>query len=342
MKKNIYDILNDVTIDLNEYDQEDFNDLEITKIKNKFKKSTYPKKNNYKRFSLTASVFLLVFSLFTTNIGSIVWAHTNMIVYDIKTYLGLEGNLDEYKTVVNEAQTLNGITVKLNEVILDDNQLILSTTYKSNKKLDEMGIIFTTNIYVNGRNICDGASGSSEKIDEFTEVEVTYNDLIDTLKGDLDIKLVFSDPLINGKTIKGDWIFAFKTNGDELALDTKKVLLNNTFELENNQKIILEKYTSNNLGQKIYFSKDPKNTDYDMILKGYDDLGNKVEFIYWRARDNKGIFKINTLDRNLSKKAKALYLTLYAVEFPEGNGRLSNDFKKVGEEFKIDLTKLSN
>ncbi|MCY6484893.1 DUF5643 domain-containing protein [Clostridium aestuarii] len=116
------------------------------------------------------------------------------------------------------------------------------------------------------------------------------------------------------------------------------MLVKKTFTLENGQNIILGKYTSNNLGQKIYYTKAPKGTDYDMVLRGHDDLENKIEFYSSRETANTGLFQLTNIDGNLNENAKTLFLTPYAVKFPEKSGRLSNDFKKVGEEFTIDLS----
>lgn len=339
MEKNIYDLLNEVEIDFNEYDQEEFTDLEKRKLKKTFIKSI--KKNNfiYKKCVVTTSVALLIIALLTTNLGNDILSYANTIAYDIASFLGIEKNLDEYKTVVNESITKNGITIKLNEVILDADELVVSITAKSDKKLDEGSISPMGNLYINGRNISYASGGRAKKIDDYTVEQVTTYELNKNLDGDLNIKCLFSDVLINGQIKKGSWVFEFKTNGDELALDTTEILLNHTFTLENGQKITLEKYTSNNLGQKIYYFKSCKGTDYDMVLKGYDDLGNKIEFYSSRETANAGLFKLSNIDGNLNENAKKLSLTPYAVKFPEQSGRLSNDFKKVGEEFTIDLLK---
>ena len=39
----------------------------------------------------------------------------------------------------------------------------------------------------------------------------------------------------------------------------------------------------------------------------------------------------------VSENAKQLTLKLYAVPFPKESGKMSNDYKQVGEEFTIDL-----
>ncbi len=117
--------------------------------------------------------------------------------------------------------------------------------------------------------------------------------------GDLNIKLLFSDVLVNEKTKKGPWIFEFKTNGDELALDT----------------------------------------DYDIEIRGHDDLNNKIEFYAGRETASTGLFRLSTIHENLDKNATKLYLTPYAVKFPEQSDKLCNDFKKVGDEFTVNLSK---
>ena len=73
------------------------------------------------------------------------------------------------------------------------------------------------------------------------------------------------------------------------------------------------------------------------MLKGTDDLGNKVEFYLKRGSKDSMVLRYNNIDRNLDENAKELILTPYAVKFPEESGQLSHDFKKVGEEFKISL-----
>jgi len=337
MERNIYDILNEVEIDLNEYSQEAFTDIEKRKIKNKLKKSNNKKTPIYKKCAVAVMVLLMV-GLFTTHLGNNILAYANAIAYDIAHFLRIEKNLDAYKTVINKSITNDGITIQLNEVILDNDQLIVSATSTFDKKLEKDSRITSFScVYVNGRNVSYGGHGSSKQTDDSTIEEVMVHSLENSLSGDLNIKVVFSDIRINEQTQEGTWVFEFKTSGDELALDTQQVLLDHTFTLENGQIISLEKYTSNNIGQKIYFSMDSKGTNYDMVLRGYDDLGNKIEFALSRISGSDGIFALETIYGNLNENAKELSLTFYAVKLPEHGGQLSHDFEQVGEAFTIDL-----
>ena len=338
MNNNIYDMLNDVEIDINNYDKEKLNDIEKKRIKNNLKKSI-KSKHTYRKAASIAETAVISIGLLGTSFGSYAYAGINSFFYDIASVLGIEKNLDEYKTVVNQSITKNGITVQLNEVILDNDELIVSATSTFNEKLGgEGGTILDHNVYINGKRVNSGAGGSAEKIDEYTMQVVMVNHLTEgNFNGDLNVKIVFSDPMINGKTTKGRWVFEFKTNGDELAINTREISLNNKFTLENGQEITLDKYTSNNLGQKIYFTLDAKGTEYDIILKGYDDIGNEITFYMSKTEGCTGVFKLENIHNNFGDNAETLYLTPYAVKFPEESGRLSNDFKQTGEEFTINL-----
>ncbi|WP_053955005.1 DUF4179 domain-containing protein [Inediibacterium massiliense] len=343
MGKNIYDLFNDINIDFSEYDEEALTDIERKHLKKAFKKSIKNKNHSYKKYMATALIGLLAIGFLGNNIEGTVWANIHALAYDIAGFLRIEKNLDEYKTVLNQSITKKGVTIKLNEVILDHNELVVSNTISTDEQLKDNFAQADGTIYINGRMASYGAGGAAQKIDDHTIQEVMAYELTDDdIKGDLNIKIVFSNVTVNGDTKSGNWVFEFKTNGDELALDTQEILLNHTFTLPNKEKVTLEKYTSNHLGQKIYYHKDKKNSnsaDYDMILKGHDDLGSEINFYLSSESDGHGIFKLTNIDRNLNENAKVLTLALYAVKFPEKSGKLSNDFKKVGEEFTIHLSK---
>ena len=341
MKKNIYDILNEVEIDLSGYTHQELAEMEKKRMINHVKKSI--KKNNpvYKKYVAAASIALLMIGLLTTNLGNTVWAHANGIVYDITSFLGIEKDLDKYKTVVNKSITQDGLTVQLNEVILDSDELVVSTTLTANEKLGNEIIHLNSSIYVNGKRLStDSGSGGGKQLDEHTVEQVMFHELECDSSGDLDIKIVFSDAFVNGKPKSGRWVFEFKTNGDELALDTKEILLDYTFTLEDGQKIKLEKYTGNHLRQRIYYSTKG-HARYYMLLRGHDDLGNKIEFSLYKGRNGYGAFAFANMEDTFNDDAKTFSLTPYVVKLPEQNGKLSNNFEKVGEVFTIDLSNIT-
>ena len=346
MERDIYKMLNEADINIEDYKKEDFDELEKKRLKNKVRKSINKKRLNKGSIADAVAVACVVsVGLFGTDAGAQVLAKVSE---SIASSIGVEKNLDSYNTVVNKCITDNGITIQLNEVILDESQkqLIISDTISSQKALKEYeSYDADKTVYINNKKVkFEGSIGSSGNLDDYSSQSVIEYDLtalkdVD-LTGELDIRIVYSKVTVNYENPqRGKWVFEFKANGDALKIDTKEIKLNNSFTLENGEKIILEKYTSNALGHNIMckVENSNKNESYDVMLKGTDDLGNNVEFCLTRGSKDSMILRYNNIDRNLDENAKELTLTPYAVKFPEESGQLSHDFKKVGEEFKISL-----
>ncbi len=355
MEKDIYTMLNNADINLEDYEKEDFNNIEKKRIKVKFRKSI-SKKASHKGSIVAAGVAItLTITLFGTNVGAEALTKVLKIVgvQDVGSFMGIQKNINDYKTVINKAITNNGVTVQLNEVILDEDELTISYNVTYDKKLSEIydgkenevdeswhGF---NGLYINGKELNTGSGGGARSIDDHTIQSVlTYNIGNLDLSGDLDIKLSCSPVEGNGVTNKksDDWGFEFKTNGDKLKIDTKEIALNKKITLENGTEFILEKYTDNSMGQKIYASISNFKMEqmYDIELKGIDDLGNKVVFHISHSNKEKALFKIDNINGNLNEKAQTLTLTLYAAELPDSGGKY--ELEQVGEKFTIDLTKL--
>lgn len=339
MKNDIYTMLNESNINLDDYEKEDFNDIEKKILKANFRKSI-----NRKTFRKRNMIAAIAFVALTVGIlGTNADAAPFLNITNIANLLGIEKNLDDYKTVVNKAVTDKGITVQLNEVILDGDELIVSYNIASDQKLKEHEVcIATGDVYINGKKMSYGAGGSAKNIDDYTTESVMKYDLINSdLKGNLNIKIVCSNIMLNGNEKKGKWNFEFKSNSDELRKDTKEMPLNNEIILENGQKYTLEKYTDNSIGQKIYASISNFQTEstYDVELRGTDNLGNKVLFSLIKEKDMCGLFKIQNIYGNLNENAKILTLTPYAAKYPEKSGKIG-EYKKIGEPCTLDLSQL--
>lgn len=343
MKNDIYTMLNDANINLEQYEKEEFTDIEKKNIQAQFRKSIN-KKKHYKRNIAVAVAAALVLTIGILGSNAEVYATrvSNIIGSDLASALGIQKNLDEYKTVVNKTVTDNGISIKLNEVILDGNELKVCYDVSSNEKLKDGRSWMPFNVvYVNGEKASTGSDGTAKNIDDYTTEEVmTYHLEKVNLSGDLNIKILCKAIRLDDKEKKGTWSFEFKTNGNQLRIDTKEMVLNNKFILENGKEYTLSKYKDNALGKKIYASTSTANLKtkaaYDIELRGIDDLGNKVSFYMNYDIKNEALFKTGKINEN----AKTLTLTPYAAKYPEKSGRMDGEFKQVGDKFTIDLTQL--
>jgi len=319
------------------------------KITSTFKELPKRKKYHTRLLRLGSVAAILAFCMLTSigfatpSLASNVRNISYSIGRNISDFLGLQRNLDEYKTVINKEVTANSITVKLNEVILDGDELTVSYNVSPNIYLKgNPSWPGFNSISVNGKEVNGGSSGGSTNVDDNTIQSVMTYDLgkID-LSGELDIKILSSAMSLKDKENKVSWNFEFKTNGNQLKIDTKEILLKNKFALENGEEFTLKKYTDNALGQKIYASISNFTTkSIDVQLKGIDDLGNKVEFYMSRGGKEDALFKIENIDGNFNEKAKTLTLTPYAAKYPDKSGEMDGEYKQVGDKFIIDLSLL--
>lgn len=332
MKQDIYELLNDVEIDLSQLEQEDFTELERKRIIKRFKKESN-KNKGYKKY---AGVAMLIMS--TGILGSApILATTNPIAYSIANFLGIEKDLDRYTTVIDKAITKGEITIQLNEVILDEDELIVSIAITSPRPIEGKHVRAAASIYINGREINCSAGGGSEQVDDYTMEEVMHYKLDKVYTGDIDIALAFNSVKIGDTRQIGPWKFEFRTNGEELAIKTRNQKLDQVFILPNESQITFTRYTANDIGEKVYFTLSNPEVVYDIQLKGIDDLGNTIVFCFSNQKGGDGILKLNDYFSNKEEGSKRYTLGLYVVEFPEESGQLSNDFKQIGDTFDIVL-----
>ncbi|MGN0144176.1 MAG: DUF4179 domain-containing protein [Clostridium sp.] len=349
-KMNIYEMINDAELNETDYDFEPLNDIEKIRIKKNIKNSICGNKHRYRR--VAAAIMISVIGIGALGIGTGAGAEVMMQVREnIESALNIEKNIDDYKTVINKSVTDNNITIQLNEVILNEKELIISTNISSDRILgDDEFYDEDKTIYINNKKVkFTGQSGSAGKIDDKTTQSVLMYDL-DTvdekdLEGDLDIKIVYSKVSINNrKPVRGKWVFEFKANKDMLMADTNEIKLDYSFSLDNGEKVTLEKYKSNDIGQNIYAEVEGfnKNESYDIQLRGTDDLNNEVIFYISRGRKDYLDFKYDNFNKNIDDNAKTITLTPYAVKMPEQSGKMpdADEYVKVGEEFTIDLSKI--
>lgn len=332
MKENIYTLLNEMDHGTEGYGSFSADPSDVKKWKKKMFGEKGKKRSALKYAAAAACVCLA--GIAVSPAGYEVYAQVSAAVYNLSKILGIRKDLSPYSMVVGETLEKNGISVTLNDVILDDETILVSYMARSEETLDsieaEMNLHPDIMAVVDGV-MAQGASGSSEKSDEnsivgYTAIEVSG---INAEK-QMDIKLDFS---VKDQKIGS---IAFSATGAELMADTKTAKIDKSFTLPDGSEITIERFTTNNVNQKIYFTTASGRLEYNLALKGKDDCGNEVEFGVRFFGNGKGRMEVSTINNGfIDEKAKELHLMLYAVEFPKESGRMSNDFQPVGEEFTV-------
>lgn len=343
--KDIYDLLNEVKADTEDLEEQPVPAAQLHRMKSRIRKTIKAEKGDrtmkMKKKAICAAACAAAMCVAFVPFSQTAYAKG--LYYDIAHFLGIEKDLGPYKTVVDETKTDAGISVTLKEVILDEDTMTVASLIaldESLGRLDEyMSPVEELNIFVNGREVREGASGGSRQVDTNAFESVISYDL-GSLDGDqLDIRLEYTGFLLLGQEIKGNWGFEFSASREELALKTDKYPVDYSFTMENGCRIELTECIVNAMGVKIDFTfSGGRAADYDMMLEGEDDLGNPVAFYLSRIRDGEGRFLLETIDNgNLSGDAASLTLTPYARQMPEQSGRITGEYEAAGEPFTVKI-----
>ncbi|MGL5348581.1 MAG: DUF4179 domain-containing protein [Peptostreptococcaceae bacterium] len=340
MSKNIYEMLNDVDIDLEELKNDEFDDIDKAKTRKRIMKKIN-KNKNYRKYIAIASILIISLCLLNKDFVSYAKEIIEDLGYKLSKALYLPYNLDDYTEVINKSITRNGIELTLNDVVLNSEEINFTYTIKSDKKLEEVGYddILIKGISINGEDVSVIGGSGSDLIDEYTAETVTTAALLgideNELKGDVDIKIEW-DIWRDGESKGRPWVFKFKANGKQLALDTEEIEINKTIELESGAKINFEKFTRNKMGETFYATIDNYDYEkyYDIKIKGIDKNGLEVVFTMGNCSAETPRLKRFYTGDDLD--LESMKFTVYVAEVETGYMAFDSDFKKVSDEFKVD------
>ncbi|MDD3796038.1 MAG: DUF4179 domain-containing protein [Lachnospiraceae bacterium] len=324
MKNDIYTLLNEIDHQPDFYETMSVSMADRKKWKKDFSRrkpaGTVPSGKRIRYAAAAAGLLLLAGAV--SPVGQLVYAQAKAALYNISELLGSKKDLEPYRTVIGRSVTRKGITVTLNDVILDEEAVVFSVTATAPEALTtseaEAEYLVYPYVYINGKMASAAGSGVSSKADDYNmvycgQLEVPNVDLSD----EMNIAMYFN--------VKGNnFDFLFSASAEELMADTTTIPLNQTFLLPDQTSVTFTKYTSNSLTQRIYFKTSGEHMDYDVTLSGTDDLGNEVEFSMGYYENGIGRLEVSAIDDGCVKdEASRLTLTAYAGRMQEENGGIN-------------------
>ncbi len=337
-KEYIYDLLNDVESDFSEYDEKDCPEYEKKKIKKQVLGRIHKKRKTGKWVAAACAVLaagVLAAGPFNYQVN----AGIKLVSYYISEWFGEE--VKGYEECIEQQVTQNGVTVKLNSVVLDNNELTVASTIDVGKevKTEEWPAI-DGNVYVNGKVAAYGAAGGTAwEADGTFKSVMTYSLLKDRINdtGEMNIEIEMKD--LTGD-YPGTWTFKFTADGKKLAADTIHIPVEHTISLPDKSSVTFTEMTQNAMRTKIYFKIADRKASYDLMLKGVDEMGREVVFELKEIYEGEGYVYAdpNYEEGNeIAEDAKEITLTPYAAEFPKESGRENRDYKQTGEPFTVNL-----
>lgn len=331
-------MLNDVSIDFSEYEDCKLNDIEKEQMKRRIKNKIRTQHKGRKGKIIVASIIAVtVIYIGFSNMDAL--ANVPIIGSVIEEYINSNNkSLQDYKTVVGQTAADYGVTVKLNEVLIDDDEIIISSTFRSDKVDWDKAITPFPELYINGRSVGGNGSASSKKIDKSTRSFFARIDVKDIkLKKNLNIKVVYDNIDViksanSYDTLKGKWSFEFKANKDNLLAELKTIPINRSFKLENGQEIKVVDLRITPASARINY-KMLNGKKYDVHFMVHDQNGNELKPNSAHTLVEDSYFRFDTLDENITR----LKITPYVISGEEGEKK--TDYHKVleNEAFEINI-----
>ncbi|MFC5601733.1 DUF4179 domain-containing protein [Sporosarcina koreensis] len=237
MKKDVYDHLNDIKMDVSHFEIEEVSEAEKVKVKKDLKrKIRKPKSVRWRRMTAAASISIGLSSAALFGLSFTSFAQEIPIIGHVFKWFNDDGFFENYSEQAKKleiTQEDNGISITLNEAVFDGKtlyvtyELISEIDLGDNPSLKGMPAILN---HVGGHM----ATGSIDikKVDDFRYVGVSTAKMYPENRveegsfefditgiildsSNIDINRIISDPTYSRKEIAGNWKFQF----DLLATD---------------------------------------------------------------------------------------------------------------------------
>lgn len=251
--------------------------------------------------------------------------------------LGTQPGMSQYVTTVGKEVTKGGLTIRLQDMILDNanRSLTVVTEITGEEEIGRVDLFET--VYINGECLNTGSKGFYEQIDKHTaRVTLTYP-LEQAYEGKIEVGYKIKQVGVDDQMKYHQWNFDAVVNGDDLAKATQVIKLDETMTFPNGQKICFTKYTSNVLGHKLYYTtSDSLLDEYTFEVKAYDQEGREVKFEFGGGNTGVGgVFVANPDTVSPEMDMTKLTFELHAQALPEQDGPITAPVEKVGESFTL-------
>lgn len=189
-------------------------------------------------------------------------------------------SLQDYKTVIGESVEDNGMKVTLNEVILDEGQLLISNTFHTELKDEDLDYNWYSDldIYMNGSKLSGAWGGGPQEITNSTVNHFWTAELQNIkMEDDQRIKIVFNnlERSDSKKVKKGKWSFEFTASGEKLMANRKSIPIDKHFTLEDGQNVEVEELILTPVSTRINYKME--NFTEDVLFKLEDQNGMEIQ-----------------------------------------------------------------
>jgi hypothetical protein len=254
---SIYEDLNDVNIDLNEYEE-----LELTSFQKKkwesriLKKIRKQKTNHKKKYVGIAAAAVILATGISISSGMVSVANMPFVGSMIEEYISNNEQLDyaAYKTAIGTTAENEYGKLTLNEVLIDSGRLLFSSTFEPAKGIDfDDKMHPMPKVLINGQILTSIAGGQTVELND--SMYTIYNDVeISDIPIGENIRLhIEYDHIDWEKPIDHPWVFDIDVPTEQLAATSETIQFNQEIQLGNGQSIRLEKMIVTPISTILYY-----------------------------------------------------------------------------------------
>lgn len=274
--KDMYELFNDVNIDLEDYEEMEVTELERKKVKNNLKKLTKKKKRNWRKNTLAAAAALVIS---TTVLGATFPAYAQNIPIVGNIFQAIDetlfANFQAFSDELGMTQTSNGISITVNDAVFDGETVFFTYSIKSDRDLGaDIGLTGFPD--VKGANGGGGGS-NTEKLDEHNYIGLmTVTSHFEKEQAKARVKWNVGSIITENGEIDGDWSFAFSLG----VIESEEIPVNKTIE-EEGVEVTVNKIAITPISFNVFFEQKASAAiveqwdDMTVELSIKDDLGNE-------------------------------------------------------------------
>lgn len=314
---SFYKDLNDVKLDLNEFEAIPLSKHEEKRIlKKAIRKITVRnRKKKWMALSVGAAVFVLSVTL---SMNSGVIASIPFIGETIEKYINVNEPLDysSYKTAVGETAENKLGKLTLNEVMMDDQQLFLSATFEpSNNVSFDYQTAIIPKVTINGEDYSEWVGAESIELNSemFTIYnDVTLNQAVETEKVQIEVTYDTLMPDMKRETIEQPWTFDVELSQTELLTQKKEFNMNEDVTLTSGETVTIQKVVTTPISTTVYYDLSQSSSE-DIHFNIQSDDGTLETYSFSFTSNDVGDVSFTRFN-GFELKEQRYYLVAYDFE----------------------------
>ncbi|CAM4417807.1 hypothetical protein BAMA_04170 [Bacillus manliponensis] len=282
---SIYKELNNMKLDVTEFEEKPLTKLQEKQWEKRVLNKLHKKKRSKKWLSVAAACIIITSIAVPLTNPSV--ANVPFIAEPIEHFNDPEKkqqlDYSKYKTIVGETAENEYGKLTLNEVLVDDNNLLIGSTFEPAE-----GIAFDyqkaliPKIQINGEDLTVTRGGESIEINDamftiYNDIELSHLPQTETLQLEISYDTFDWDTVMNKPLV-----FHIEASQSELIKDKKTFNTNEMITLHNDQSIVIEKVVVTPISTSIYYdaTQSTHNPIYFKIVSenGEEQLFNEATF----------------------------------------------------------------